>query len=58
MDQVQLTAYHVACLCIFKQAYKPAYQAATPISILTIRLLLAKIVIQHAQLVVQDLQTA
>ena len=58
MDQAHQIVFHAACLCIIKQLQKLVFQPATPISIQITRWLLAKTVIQLAQLVVQTLQTA
>jgi len=58
MDQVQQTVCLAVYLFIIRQLQKLVFLAVTPISILMTRLLLARTVIQLAQLVVHPLQTA
>ena len=58
MNRVQQTVCLAAYLYIIRQLQKLVFQPATPISIQITRWLLAKTVIQLAQLVVQTLQTA
>jgi len=57
MNRVQQTVCLAAYLYIIRQLQKLVFLAVTPISIQMTRLLLARTVIQHAQLVVQPLQT-